>query len=127
MRGFRIGLEGLSSTLYLECRDIRGEIEQDVDRIWEVRFSDLGLSLAPCIAMRESIANRSQRSAFVIIDFQTTSRSHKSHSQVLQISVTKIHAIMQPSSIGEVGDFVDHMQVCPVNYTKSFVLFIWQF
>ena len=112
MRGFRIGLEGLSSTLYLECTDIRGEIDPDANRIWQVRFSDLGLSLASYPAIRDPFSNRSHRSAFVIIDFQTSGRSRKSNIQVLEVLVTKIHAIMQPSSIGEVGDFLDHMQVC---------------
>jgi hypothetical protein len=114
MRGFRIGLEGHSSTIYLECRDIRGGIDPDTDRVWHTRFSDLGLSLAPYVASRsrESTPNRNQRSAFVVIDFQTSGAIRNSHSQVLQIAVTKFHAIMQPSSIGEIGDFVDHMQVC---------------
>jgi hypothetical protein len=124
MRGFRIGLEGHSSTIYLECRDIRGGIDPDTDRVWHARFSDLGLSLAPYVASRSrgTTPNRNQRSAFVVIDFQTSGAIRNSHSQVLQIAVTKFHAIMQPSSIGEIGDFVDHMQVCPLSSCCTVVI-----
>ncbi|KAJ7096249.1 hypothetical protein C8R44DRAFT_371827 [Mycena epipterygia] len=115
MRGFRIGLEGLSSTLYLECFDISGSIDNSARRMWSLTFTDLALSLAPraTIAPRDSAFNRHLRSAFVIIDFQVKGGEGEKEgptSNVLQIAVTKIHAVMQASSIGEVGDFVDHLQ-----------------
>lgn len=117
MRGFRIGLEGLSSTLYLECLDIDGRMNNTHAQSWSITLSDLALSLASR-ATTEPLAvafNRNHRSAFVIIDFKvtggSTSPEDPSSTQLLQISVTKIHAVMQPSSIGEVGDFVDYLQV----------------
>jgi hypothetical protein len=116
MRGFRIGLEGISSTLYLECLDIGGGINNDSGRAWNIGLSDLALSLAPCASSGAMAAgfNRNHRSAFVIIDFQAGAASSSSEGvegKALRVSVTKIHAVMQPSSIGEIGDFIDHLQV----------------
>jgi hypothetical protein len=34
MRGFRVGLEGQSSVVYLECSDVRGEIDQNAFAAW---------------------------------------------------------------------------------------------
>jgi hypothetical protein len=116
MRGFQIGLESASSTAYLECEDIDGGIDNATGREWHVKLSDLALSLAPHASpeSRQSAFNRNLRSAFVIIDFQVNSGSRGSYgdeSHTLHVVFTKIHAVMQPSSIGEVGDFVDHIRV----------------
>jgi len=119
MRGFRIGLEGVSSTLFLECVDIGGGINNDCGRAWNVGLSDLALSLAPHAdggALASSF-NRNHRSAFVIIDFQISAGTRSAEGvegQALRISATKIHAVMQPSSIGEIGDFIDHLQVMKI-------------
>ncbi|KAF7361830.1 hypothetical protein MVEN_00527500 [Mycena venus] len=114
MRGFRIGLEGLSSTFYLECFDISGSIDNLSRRMWSLKLTDLALSLAPKATVEpgNSAFNRHRRSAFVIIDFEVKGEDGTSEvlNTVLQIAVTKIHAIMQATSIGEVGDFIDHLQ-----------------
>ncbi|KAK0195692.1 hypothetical protein F5146DRAFT_1101121 [Armillaria mellea] len=99
MNGFRIGLEGLSSIVYLECQDINGGLDDMSGRAWSMTLSGL--------------AFRDHRSAFVTIDFKVLSRSRTDQTALgdtLQISVTRIHAVMQPSSIGEVGDFIGEMQ-----------------
>jgi hypothetical protein len=119
MRGFQIGLEGLSSTLLLECEDIGGGFNHRMDRFWNLDVSDLALSLAPRTLNDTGNLSfdRLDRSAFVVIDFQISAGLPKvSAEEVLDIVVTKIHAVMQPSSIGEVGDFVDHLQVCAMNF-----------
>ncbi|KAK0212569.1 hypothetical protein DFS33DRAFT_1370154 [Desarmillaria ectypa] len=115
MNGFRIGLEGLSSTVYLECKDINGGLDDMSGRTWSVTLSGLALSLAPLapLELHSTSFSRDHRSAFVTIDFKVVSRSRTDQTALgdtLQISVTKIHAVMQPSSIGEVGDFIDEMQ-----------------
>ncbi|KAI0958666.1 hypothetical protein AcV7_004416 [Taiwanofungus camphoratus] len=111
MRGFRIGLEGLSSTVFLECDDISGGIENNSDLSWQIKLSDLALSLDSRSNI-QAILDRGHRSAFVTIDFKADMRSQSAHShaQHLQIAVTKVHAVLQPTSIGELGDFVDHLQ-----------------
>ena len=113
MRGFRIGLEGLSSTVYLECQDINGGISNTTAWAWEIGLSDLALSLAPRGNRRQATAfDRNPGSAFVIIDFNISAVNKEPlFEKNLQISISKIHAVMQPSSIGEVGDFIDNLQV----------------
>ncbi|KAF8893814.1 hypothetical protein BD779DRAFT_1669348 [Infundibulicybe gibba] len=113
IRGFRVGLEGLSSTLYLECRDVRGSINNTSGRAWDLALSGLALSLAPRAAGLPSLKfNRNHRSAFVIIDFKVAARRALSTAgcEDLRVTVTRINAVMQPSSIGEIGDFIDQMQ-----------------
>ena len=113
MRGFRIGLEGLSSTVYLECQDINGGISNTNEWAWEIGLSDLALSLAPRGHRRRVTSfDRNSGSAFVTIDFNINAVNKEPLFQKsLQISVSKIHAVMQPSSMGEVGDFIDNLQV----------------
>ncbi|KAF8161147.1 hypothetical protein B0H34DRAFT_654233 [Crassisporium funariophilum] len=112
MRGFRIGLEGISSTVYLECQDINGSIKDAKGWTWDIGLSDLALSLAPRTRGRQHTPfNRNHRSAFVIIDFKVSATGKEALGEkTLGITVTKIHAVMQPSSIGEVGDFIDNLQ-----------------
>ncbi|KAJ3826303.1 hypothetical protein F5880DRAFT_1610366 [Lentinula raphanica] len=112
LEGFRIGLEGNTSMLYLECPGIRARSESIPEKFWSIVVTDLTLSVAPRSSMKalSSEFNRHQRSAFVIIDFKVQSKSHDSRSEVLEVGVTKIHAVMQPSSIGEVADFIDELQ-----------------
>ncbi|KAJ7188161.1 hypothetical protein C8R46DRAFT_12137 [Mycena filopes] len=114
MRGFRIGLEGLSSTLYLECSDIIGTVNNLSRRTWSVTLTNLALSLAPRTKTEHGAApsNIDHKSAFVGIDFEVKGESGADEvsNNVLQVTVTKIHAVMQASSIGEVGDFIDHLQ-----------------
>ncbi|KAF9268932.1 hypothetical protein L218DRAFT_892586 [Marasmius fiardii PR-910] len=111
MEGFRIGFEGVSAVLYLECPGIGGRLESNSEKNWSIVVSDLFLSLAPRAVMAFP---RHQRSAFVVIDFRITGSSRKSTtskpSEELKLTVTKVHAVMQPSSIGEIGDFIDQLQ-----------------
>lgn len=115
MRGFRIGLEGMSSTAVLECQDINGSVSNAKGWSWDVGVSDLALSLAPRFRKSEgTLFNRNQRSAFVTIDFRINgSDLDLDHEKTLELSVSKMHAVMQPSSIGEFGDFIDNLQVVP--------------
>ncbi|KAF4598557.1 hypothetical protein EYR38_006961 [Pleurotus pulmonarius] len=117
VKGFRVGLEGISSTLYLECSDIYGGLTNVDGLAWKLGLSDLALSLAPRAALdpRHTTLNRNHRSAFVIVDVSISALSSHdtettSPSEVLKVEVSKIHAVMQPSSMGEVGDFIDHLQ-----------------
>lgn len=114
MRGFRIGLEGPAAILFFECVNIDGKFTTSPVRTWSVTLSDLALSLASraSIESQSSTFNRRQRSAFVAIDVKLNGGSNQEEStrEVLKATITKIHAVMQPSSIGEFGDFVDHLQ-----------------
>ena len=122
MKGFRIGLEGVTSTLFLECDDISGGVGNLGRSLWHVRLSDLALSLASQGSIGTP-SHRDRRSAFVRVDVEVgMGKKPNGSAQHLQVSVNKIHAVMQPSSIGELGDFVDHLQVCLLT-TLKFSLF----
>ncbi|CCM03589.1 uncharacterized protein FIBRA_05726 [Fibroporia radiculosa] len=111
MKGFQIGLEGHSSTVLLECNDISGSIENQLGLAWHIQLSDLALSLATRAGERVAL-ERGHRSAFVTIDFLVKMRHQATtpRGQSLQFAITKVHAVMQPTSIGELDDFVDHLQ-----------------
>jgi hypothetical protein len=116
-KGFRIGLEGHSSTLFLECEDISGSLtdgeSKGKGKFWQLNATGLALSLAPRFyAVMKSESGRfdeNRRSAFVQIDCKAEV-DRRTAQKFLRIKVFKIHAIMQPSSIGEIGDFVDRLQ-----------------
>ncbi|KAI0829807.1 hypothetical protein BC628DRAFT_1477689 [Trametes gibbosa] len=110
MKGFRVGLEGLSSTVLLECDDISGGIGNHTHSLWHVKLTDLALSLASRLP-GSGPSERDRRSAFVRVDFETHMQSKPNASVPhLEVAVAKAHAVMQPSSIGELGDFIDHLQ-----------------
>lgn len=108
VKGFRVGLEGPTSTLYLECENVVGYTTKKGDNfVWKVRHRDIALSLVPrLMTTPDHLSNRSHRSAFIVIDVVVSADSSR-----LVVSIPKIHAVMQPSSIGELGDFIDYQQV----------------
>ena len=116
-KGFRIGLEGHSSTLFFECQDISGGLtdgeSKGKGKFWQLNVIGLALSLAPrsYTLMKSEFGqfDGHRRSAFVKIDCKIEV-DHRTAQKSLTIKVSKIHAIMQPSSIGEIGDFIDHLQ-----------------
>lgn len=111
MKGFSVGLDGVSCTLFLACDHVGGAVSNDGGFRWHVELTDLALSLAP--HSERVLTDSHNRSAFVIIDARAEMvGSPKRTTQNLELKVTKIHAVMQASSIGQVGDFVDHLQVC---------------
>jgi hypothetical protein len=97
--------------MFLECQDIGGGLRDDTGSTWEVGLTDLALSLAPRSTGMTAVFNRDRRSVFVIIDAKLVAGKQKPDLQSLELVITKSHAVMQPSSIGEIGDFVDHLQV----------------
>ena len=113
MKGFRIGLEGPSSVLFLECQNIGGGMQENHGRSWKLSVLDLALSLAPRTHSESGMHSfdRINRTAFVSINFHVSAtKSPTSSAHTLDIAVTKAHAVMQPSSIGQFGDFIDHIQ-----------------
>jgi hypothetical protein len=115
-KGFRIGLVGNSSTLFFECQDVAGGLKggegKGKGKSWKLNVTGLALSLAPraFTVMKSVEFDGNRRPAFVIIDCKVEV-DHRTAQKFLRIKLCKIHAILQPSSIGEIGDFVDHLQV----------------
>ena len=112
MKGFRIGLEGPSSVLFLECQNVGGGMQETYGHSWKLSVQDLALSLAPRTHSESGLHSfdRINRTAFVSIDFHVSTTQSSSSAHTLDITVTKVHAVMQPSSIGQLGDFVDNIQ-----------------
>ncbi|KAH9858939.1 hypothetical protein C2E23DRAFT_880346 [Lenzites betulinus] len=110
MKGFRVGLEGHAATVFLECEDISGSMGNHTQSLWHVKLSDLSLSLASRLSL-SGPSERDRRSAFVRVDFEAHMQ-RKANASVphFEVAVAKVHAVMQPSSIGELGDYIDHLQ-----------------
>ena len=125
MKGFSIALEGVSSALLLECNRIGGTVSQSTgDLSGYIELSDLALSLAPRSNPASPVQSfdRGRRSAFVIIDAKAEMGDSEDHDgRFINVVVSKIHAVMQPSSIGQLGDYVDHLQVRPLFYHVEYV------
>jgi hypothetical protein len=116
MSGFCIGLRGLSSNLFLECENISGNVIYGSLLSSRLDLNNLALSLAPSGSRMKpkDHPEKNIKSAFVVIDLHLDGHKNSAPSKSGQISVSikKIHAVMHPSSVGEIADFVDHVQVC---------------
>ncbi|VDB95270.1 unnamed protein product [Peniophora sp. CBMAI 1063] len=112
LKGFCIGLDGQTSTMLFECQDIHGGLDSGTIRSWNVYVSGLALSLAPRTlkSPRAAPFGRHHRSAFLIIDFKVVMGEQGTGEKDVRVVVDRIHGVLQPSSIGEIGDFVDYIQ-----------------
>ncbi|KAL5507471.1 CSF1 [Sanghuangporus vaninii] len=111
--GFKIGLQGLSSTQFLECVDIDAVITNKGSPHWHVNFSDLALYLSPGTLSRQKLAevDRSQLPVLVSVDFQVNNHTTlEDRHRHVRVNVTKLHAILQAHLMGSIGDFADHLQ-----------------
>jgi len=123
MKGLRIGLEGLSSTVYLECKDIAGRMDTAPRNSWSIELKDLSLSLASGlksdpVKRSGEASSESHRAALVNIDFVMSGGDSKHPrdmaATLLKVAITRMHAVMQPSSIGELVDLIDHVKVSDI-------------
>ncbi|KAG8692180.1 hypothetical protein FRC11_003825, partial [Ceratobasidium sp. 423] len=112
--GFRIGVEGPSSTQYLDSSKIKGQIHSGTQKRWSFGVESLALSLAHQSAPRRARTNfdRKYRSAYMVFDMSAQNVEHLDPSQEnhLGITINFVHAVMQPAAIAELGDLIDHIQ-----------------
>ncbi|CAE6514246.1 unnamed protein product [Rhizoctonia solani] len=112
--GFRIGIEGPSSTQYLDSSSIRGQVHSGTQKRWSFGVESLALSLAHQSAPRRTRTNfdRKYRSAYMVFDMSAHNVEHLDSSQEnhLGITINFVHAVMQPAAIAELGDLIDHIQ-----------------
>ena len=55
----------------------------------------------------------------VNVDFEISGNQSNSDTKgVMELSVTRFHVVLQPNSISEVSDFIDHLQVRSVFVTS---------
>ncbi|KZS98640.1 hypothetical protein SISNIDRAFT_422603, partial [Sistotremastrum niveocremeum HHB9708] len=106
-KGFQIGIPGPSSTQFLDAAIVQGSVTNTSVRHWKFRLQNFALSLAPHSGdtRKSRLLNVKQRSAFVILDLDADGTE-----KTLSVRVTRFHAVMSTSSIGELGDLVDHVQ-----------------
>jgi hypothetical protein len=113
--GFRIGIEGPSSTQYLDSSTIKGQVHSGTQKRWSFGVESLALSLAHQSAPRRARTNfdRKYRSAYMVFDMSAHNVEHLDSSQEnhLGITINFVHAVMQPAAITELGDLIDHIQV----------------
>jgi hypothetical protein len=132
MRGFRLGLRAVASAVYLECFDVQGVLDNERKNKWRLAVTDLALSLVPrgqdsaTQLQEQATFMREYKSAFVNIDFQISSNSafdEGNRSNSLILNVSKVHAVMQPTSVSEFGDFADHLQVSHTKISENHLMF----
>ena len=124
LQGFRVGIEGPTTTLDLTSAQMTGTAKNQVGLAWDFAVSNLALALShhSTDLRPRSGFDRKLRSAYMVLDlkascsptisFPTTSPG----TQVLRLRVSRMHAVMSPNSIGEMGDLIDHVQVEQYQY-----------
>ena len=119
-KGFKIGLEGHTSTQYLQCDNIDAAYNVSGQRQWQIKLTDLALYLSPNAPFRPKLAGTHGHDLplSVSIDLQLSSyRSPASDSTqtCLDVTISKFHAVFQAGMMGEIGDFIDYLQVKCLN------------
>jgi hypothetical protein len=114
--GFRIGIEGPSSTQYLDSSKIQGQLHSGTQKRWSFGVESLALSLAHQSAPRRARTSfdRKYRSAYMVLDMSAQNIEYPEVAQQenhLGIVINFVHAVMQPAAIAELGDLIDHVQV----------------
>lgn len=115
--GFKIGLDGLTSTQYLECTDIDAVISNKPSPYWQFTLRDLALYLTTGSSVKQGRSKPDYRQIpmYITIDLHVISRSpflDRSFGR-LEVNITKFHAVLQAHLIGDIGDFADYLQVRP--------------
>lgn len=115
--GFKIGLEGPSSIQFLECTDINASFNTSGPLHYQFTLNGLSLYLtSKAVAKKNVNPDRSQLPVMVSVDLKVSGHrgvsSKKQHARVI-MNITKFHAILQTHLVGDIGDFIDHLQVMP--------------
>lgn len=112
--GFKIGLEGQTSTQFLECTDINASFSTVGSLHYMLTLNGLSLYLSPKNMLKATHLDRSQLPVMVTIDLRVVghrSADPEKKPSKIMVNITKFHAVLQAHLIGEIGDFVDHLQV----------------
>lgn len=127
-KGFHVALPGPSSTQFLECQDIDGTLSNLKGKEWAIECSDLAASFTPESIHSRSVSpsERSKRAAFMTLDIKVRGGDAVDLTNMtekrLDITISRMNAVMHPSSIGELGDFVDHLQVKCILISRECIL-----
>lgn len=107
--GFRLVLAGDSSLCFFDVKNVSGEASSP--RNWNFSVSDVSFSLAPKMTASSNTFDRRYRLAYMVFDLSTTSSVDGEGTQVLNLKIDKVHAVMQATAMGVLGDLVDSYQV----------------
>lgn len=115
LKGFQIGIPSPTTTLFLNSSNIFGSSTGTQSFAWNLHLNDFSLSLAPQSTEMRSITGSGvhHRSAFILLDLEWLL-----DDSLTTMKVTKLHAVMSPSSISEFGDLLDFFQVSPSTSLK---------
>ena len=112
-KGFTIGIRGPSSVQYLEAPLIKASIRIMGARglQWLMEAKGLKLSL-----MHDH--DKLYISAYMTLDCIAHNETPPvatdgTDAQYLTIKIDRVHALMMPAAISELGNLIDHVQVCP--------------
>lgn len=126
LRGFSIDIDGPSSVLDLTSGTMTGTARNEPNLVWNFSVANLALGLSH---LSRSIGKRMSkefdrrfRTAYMVLNMKARYSSASpglpygsvqgpSGRKVLQLQISRMHAVMSPNSIGELGDLIDHIQV----------------
>ncbi|KAG8964186.1 hypothetical protein FRC03_002130 [Tulasnella sp. 419] len=115
--GFRVALEGPSSTQFVDAAAVIGELKREQGPVlrWAFKVTSLSLSLAHHSIPHSNrpMFDRKYRSAYMIVEFDANNHSASDTDNVLQhlnIRIQRVHAVFQAAALGELGDLVDYVQ-----------------
>jgi len=120
LRGFSVSLAGPTSILDLMSEKMIGTAKNDVGLSWNFGVSELALALSHQMSMKrpQHEFDRNLRSAYMVLDVRASSLplhakslSTEGHEELLHLQMNKMHAVMSPNSVGELGDLIDHIKV----------------
>lgn len=109
MAGFRLVLEGESSMCFFDVTDILGEGSGAKE--WSFQVSDVSFSLAPKAVASSKDFDRRYRLAYMVFDLHTKSTYDQgAQTNLLELRIDKVHAVLQAAALGVLGDLVDSYQ-----------------
>lgn len=110
LAGFRLVLEGESSMCFFDVTNISGEGSGSKE--WGFQVSDVSFSLAPKVFASTKDFNLRYRLAYMVFDLHLESTSDRTlQTHLLELRVDKVHAVLQATALGVLGDLVDSYQV----------------
>ncbi|KAG8827640.1 hypothetical protein FRC19_001885 [Serendipita sp. 401] len=109
LSGVRLVLEGESSLCFFDIKNVFGE--GTGANTWGFKVSDVSFSLAPKGAASIKDFDRKYRLAYMVLDLEVTSSfSEELDAISLDISVDKVHAVLQAAALAVLGDLIDSYQ-----------------
>lgn len=116
--GFRIGIQGPSSTQYLQSPRLFASYQTgtSLGTRWRFDVREFELSLAHDIHVaRYKRLQEQYNSASMTLDFVVHNdppETSVKDAEYLTVKISEVHALMAPAAISELGNLVDHVQVC---------------